>query len=136
MRRPALKAAAKRTQAPIEGGLGGRAIALLVILASLALGYAIPLRTYFTQVSEINELRAAQEKQRRHIEALTEEEARWHDDRYVEIQVRRTLYWVRPGETPLIPIWGHTMDTEQPPPAPKPETWYETLWSSVDAVNG
>ncbi|WP_162908412.1 FtsB family cell division protein, partial [Allorhizocola rhizosphaerae] len=136
VRRPAAKGAAKRTHAPSEGGLGGRAIALLLILAALALGYAYPVRVYLTQVSEIDALRRAQAEQRKHIAALEVEEAKWHDDRYLEIQVRKRLYMVQRGETPLIPIWGDTIDTGKPPAKPKPETWYETLWFSVDAANG
>jgi cell division protein FtsB len=131
-RRPAPQGAAKRTRAPREGGMTGRATALLVILAALALGYAYPVREYFEQRAEIEALAQAQAEQRRRIAALEEEEAKWHDDRYLEIQVRSRLYWVRKGEIPLIPIWEDEVDTGPPPPSPPPKTWYESLWSGLD----
>ena len=135
-RRPVVQGAAKRTHPPTEGGLTGRTIALLLVVATLALAYAYPIREYLTQMAEIDAMTKAQEAQRQHIKALEEQEALWHDDRYLEIQVRKRIYWVQRGEIPLIPIWGDTLDTAQPPAKPKPGTWYETLWSSVDAANG
>jgi cell division protein FtsB len=135
-RRPALPGAAKRLKAQSEGGLSSRAIALLVVLATLALGYAYPVRVYLTQVGEIDALTTSQATQRAHIETLEEEKAKWDDPAYVRIQVRKRLYWVQRGEIPLIPIWGDTLDMGKPPAKPKPDTWYETLLSSVDAANG
>jgi cell division protein FtsB len=111
----------------------GRATVMLIVLAALALGYAYPVREYFTQLSEIRAMTQAQAEQRQRIAALEEEEAKWHDDRYLEIQVRSRLYWVRRGEVPLIPIWEDEVDTGKPPEKPKPSTWYESLWSNVDA---
>jgi cell division protein FtsB len=111
----------------------GRATALLLVLAALALAYAYPVREYFTQMAEIEAMTKAQEEQRQRIAALEEEEAKWHDDRYLEIQVRSRLYWVRRGEVPLIPIWEDQVDTGKPPAPPQPETWYESLLSNLDS---
>jgi cell division protein FtsB len=113
----------------------GRATALLVVLAALALGYAYPVREYLTQRSEIAALAQAQAEQRKRITLLEEEEAKWHDDRYREIQVRSRLYWVRKGEIPLIPIWEDEVDTGRPPPPPPPKNWIDSLWSTLD-TNG
>ncbi len=135
-RRPAAAGAAKRLRAPGSGGLSGRALAFLLVLGALALSYAIPVRIYLEQVAEIDSMTAAQEAQRRHIESLEEEAAKWDDEEYVRIQVRKRLYWVQRGEIPLIPIWGDTVDMGKPPAKPAPTTWYETLMSSVDAANG
>jgi hypothetical protein len=109
---------------------------LLVILAALALGYAYPVRVYLTQQAQIDAMTEAQEQQRHHIEALEEEAAKWGDENYVRIQLRKRFFWVRKGETPLIPVWEGTVDTGKPPAPPKPTNWYETLWTSVDAANG
>ncbi len=135
-RRPAAAGAAKRLRAPGQGGLSGRALAFLLVLAALSLSYAIPVRIYLTQLAEIDSMSQAQEDQRRHIESLEEQAAKWNDEEYVRIQVRKRLYWVQRGEIPLIPIWGDTVDTGKPPAKPAPTTWYETLMSSVDAANG
>jgi cell division protein FtsB len=135
-RRPAAQGAAKRTRAPGEHGLTGRAIAFLVVLAALALGYAYPVRVYLTQVAEIEATTEAQQEQRQRIEALEEEAAKWDDAQYVQIQLRKRFFWVKKGEIPLIPVWEGTLDTGKPPAESKPTNWYETLWSSVDAANG
>lgn len=113
----------------------GRATALMIILAALALGYAYPVREYFTQRAEIQALAKAQDEQRQRIASLEEEEAKWHDDRYLEIQVRSRLYWMRKGEIGLIPIWEDEVDTGRPPPPPPPKNWYDALWSNLD-TNG
>jgi len=113
----------------------GRTTALMIILAALALGYAYPVREYFTQRAEIQAMTKAQAEQRQRIAALEEEEAKWHDDRYLEIQVRSRLYWMRKGEVGLIPIWEDEVDTgSAPAPAPT-KNWYDSLWSNLD-TNG
>lgn len=134
-RRPVPPGTAKRTDAPKEGGIPGRATALLILIAALALGYAYPVREYFGQKAEIEAITRAQDEQRRRIAGLEAEEAKWHDDRYLEIQVRSRLYWVRRGEVALIPLWEDEVDTGKPAPAPKPRTWYESLWEDLD-TNG
>jgi cell division protein FtsB len=135
-RRAAAAGAAKRTTAPSQGGLTGRATVLLVVLAALALGYAYPVRVYLTQTAEIEALQRAQQDQAKHIDDLAAEAAKWQDDEYVRIQVRSRLYWVYPGETPLVPIFdpeGQARDSGTlPAPPPPPDTWYGTLWSSLD----
>jgi Septum formation initiator len=84
-------------------------------------------------------MEAAQADQRRHIQELTEQVAKWHDDEYVRIQARRRFYFVRPGEIPLV-VWDSdttpgdpgTGQTKAPPAAPP---WYDTLWSSIQAAD-
>jgi hypothetical protein len=106
---------------------------------ALALGYTYPVRVYLAQQSDIARMEAAAQEQRRHIQELTEQVAKWQDDEYVRIQARRRFYFVRPGEIPLV-VWdsdktpGDTAGRRtSAPPAPPP--WYETLWSSVRAAD-
>jgi cell division protein FtsB len=136
-RRAAAAGAAKRTTAPNPHGLTGRATALLVILAALALGYAYPVRVYLTQLAEIEALRQSQAEQTERIEGLERQAEKWKDDEYVKAQVRRRFYWVYPGQTPLMPIWDPDRATDKdpaaaPPPAPEPDSWYGKLWSRLD----
>jgi len=132
--------AAKRTTAPRPRRLTGRATVLLVILTALALGYTYPVRVYLDQESDIARMRVAQAEQRARIEGLREEVTKWQDDEYVISQARSRFYFVRPGETPLIPI-SETDDTpvDAAPAAARPEEsaepWYDTLWSSIRAAD-
>jgi cell division protein FtsB len=138
-RRAAAAGAAKRTNAPGQGGLTGRATVLLLLLAILVFGYAIPIRLYLTQVAEIDNLRRSQEAQRAHIGELEQTAEKWRDPEYVRIQVRKRFFYVSPGETPLIPIWdpdGPARDNGTLPTGqPTPDSWYGTLWSSLDEAN-
>jgi cell division protein FtsB len=139
-RRGAPAGAAKRTAAPRPRRLTGRATVLLVILTALALGYTYPVRVYLDQESDIARIEAAQEEQRVRIQGLREEVAKWQDDEYVRIQAKRRFYFVRPGETPLIPVWGDqdpaaAGDPAAPATEQDAEPWYDTLWSSIRAAD-
>ena len=138
-RRAAAAGSAARTTAKGERRLTGRATMLLVVLAALALAYVYPLRVYFGQQDEIAALQAAQERQREHIADLQLTAAKWDDPEYVRIQARSRLYYVRPGEVPLVPIWAPDWAAREagidPDAAKKADQpWYETLWQSVGAA--
>jgi cell division protein FtsB len=139
-RRAAAGRAAKRTPAPRPRRFTGRATALLLVLATLALGYTYPVRVYLAQESEIARMEAAQAAQRQKIGELTEEVAKWQDPAYIEAQARRRFYYVRPGVTPLLVLddpEGAARDAGAAPAtgSPAPDRWYDTLWSSIEAAN-
>lgn len=128
----------KRTVATRPRALTGRATVLAVVLVALALAYTYPVRVYLAQESQIAEMQAAQAAQRAVIAEKAEEVAKWDDPRYVEIQARERLFYVRPGEVPLLvlndPV-GAARDAGGQPPAAAPDRWYDTLWSSLEAAN-
>jgi cell division protein FtsB len=140
-RRAALGGAVKRITAPHPRGLTRRATVLLLVLAALALGYAYPVRVYLSQQSDIARMEAAQAAQRRKISDLTDEVAKWQDDEYVRIQARRRLYYVYPGEIPLVVLLddaGAARDAGANPNAAKKQDsgpWYGKLWSSIEVAN-
>jgi cell division protein FtsB len=138
-RRSVAAGSAARTTAQGQRRLTGRAVILLVVLIALALAYVYPLRVYFGQQDEISALQAAQARQRAHIEELEQTRQKWDDPEYVRIQARRRLFYVRPGEVPLVPIWAPEWAAREagvePSPAIDPDRpWYETLWGSVGAA--
>jgi cell division protein FtsB len=141
-RRAALGGAAKRIAAPTSRGLTRRATILLLVFAALALGYAYPIRVYLSQQSDIARMRAAQAAQRQHINDLTDQVAKWQDDEYIRIQARRRLYYVYPGEIPLVVLMdtaGASRDAGVDPNAGKKQQagpWYGKLWSSIQVANG
>jgi cell division protein FtsB len=140
-RRAALGGAVKRITAPTQRGLTRRATVLLVVLAALALGYAYPVRVYLSQQSDIARMEAAQAAQRQKINDLTDEVTKWQDDEYVRIQARRRLYYVYPGEIPLVVLLddaGAAREAGADPNAGKKEKagpWYGKLWSSIEVAN-
>ena len=137
-RRTAATGATKRTVAPRPRAFTGRATVLIVVLVALALAYTYPVRVYLAQESEIGKMRAAQAAQQEKINGLGEEVAKWQDPEYVRIQARDRLFYVRPGEVPLLVLndpAGAARDAGKPLPTAPPDRWYDTLWGSVAAAN-
>ncbi|BFU46925.1 FtsB family cell division protein [Krasilnikovia sp. MM14-A1004] len=137
-RRSAATGATKRTVAPRPRAFTGRATVLIAVLVILALAYTYPVRVYLAQESQIARMEAAQTAQQATIQGLTEEVEKWQDPEYVRIQARDRLFYVRPGEVPLLVLndpAGAARDAGKPPPAPAPDRWYDTLWSSVAAAD-
>jgi cell division protein FtsB len=130
--------ATKRTVATRPRAFTGRATVLIAVLVVLALAYTYPVRIYLAQESQIGRMEAAQALQQQKINGLTEEVAKWQDPEYVRIQARERLFYVRPGETPLLVYddpAGAARDAGKKPPAAPAANWYSTLWSSVAAAN-
>ncbi|GAA2685469.1 hypothetical protein Apa02nite_030850 [Actinoplanes palleronii] len=130
--------AAKRTAAPRPRALTSRATVLLAVFVVLALAYTYPIRVYLQQESQIAQMEREQTEQRADIAATAKELEKWKDKEYIRIQARKDLYYVRPGETPLLVIndpEGAARDADQKAPAAAPARWYDTLWHSVQAAN-
>lgn len=128
----------KRTVARKPRALTGRATVLIMVFVTLALAYTYPLRVYLAQESQIAQLEADQTTQRKVISDKTEELAKWQDPAYIEAQAREKLFYVRPGETPLLVVndpAGAAQAAGQTAPAAAPDRWYDTLWSSVRAAD-
>ena len=137
-RRTAATGATKRTVAPKPRAFTGRATVLIVVLVALALAYTYPVRVYLAQESQIARMQASQAAQQQTINGLSEEVQKWQDPEYVRIQARDRLFYVRPGEVPLLVLndpAGAAHDSGRPLTTPKPDKWYETLWGSVAAAN-
>ena len=88
-------------------------------------------------MSKIAQLQADQAAQQARIKGLTEEVDKWKDNEYVRIQARDRLFYVRPGEVPLLVLndpAGAARDAGGGA-ADAPDRWYDTLWGSVAAAN-
>ena len=137
-RTAAVAGATKRTVATRPRAFTGRATVLIIVLVVLALAYTYPVRVYLAQESQIAQMQAAQAAQREVIADKAEEVAKWQDDAYVRTQARERLFYVEPGEVPLLVLndpAGAALDAGKEPPAAAPDRWYDTLWSSVAAAN-
>ncbi|MFE9096657.1 septum formation initiator family protein [Streptomyces sp. NPDC007264] len=112
--------------------LTGRAALLALVLCSLIVALAYPMRQYVSQRADIADLERQQEQARRRVEQLRDLKARWQDDAYAEQQIRQRLHYVMPGETGYVVIG--------PRPAEQPRTdrttslrpWYANIWYGVD----
>jgi cell division protein FtsB len=137
-RRAAAAGATKRMVATRPKAFTGRATVLIIVLVALALAYTYPVRVYLAQESQIAQMQAAQATQQARIRGLSEEVDKWNDQEYVRIQARDRLFYVRPGEVPLLVVSdpaAAARDAAKGGAAQAPGRWYDTLWGSVAAAN-
>ncbi|MGK5529878.1 FtsB family cell division protein [Streptomyces sp. URMC 129] len=135
---------------PRRSRLTGRAAILALVVCSLIVALAYPLRQYIQQRAEIDDLRRQAEEERQRVEELRDAKARWQDPAYVEQQARERLQFVRPGEIGFI-LPDADPDAESGEGdgedgdgaddafgtrgAPVPRPWYDNLWDGVDAAD-
>ncbi|WP_306206037.1 FtsB family cell division protein [Actinoplanes sp. RD1] len=137
-RRAAAAGATKRTVATRPKTFTGRAAVLVAVLIALALAYTYPVRVYLAQESQIAQMQADQAAQQATIQGLEEEAEKWNDPKYIAIQARERLQYVRPGEIPLLVYRNDAeaaRDAGGTTAAADPGRWYDTLWGSVAAAN-
>ena len=124
-----------------------RVLVLLALAVVCALVLAPPLRLYLQQQSDISQLRSEIVTREADVAALETEVGLWQEDAYVAAQARGRLNFVMPGETGfVVPDPEPSTDAAAPDPAsaagleaarpdaPPQGTWYDRLWSSVEAV--
>jgi len=121
----------------------------VVILLSLGVVFALviapPLRLYVEQQQDITALRGEIDQRQSDVAALQTEVGLWDDEAYVAAQARERLNFVMPGETGYV-VPDPEPSAEDPAPgaadveglarpdAPLEGTWYDRVWSSVEAV--
>ena len=124
------------TRAGRRGRLGrlspGRIAVLLLVVVTLVVSAALPLREFLSQRGEIADLAAANAEARERVAELAAERARQDDPEHVAAEARRRLHFVMPGETAYVVI---------PPPeslqdeAEQDAPWYDRLWDSVEQAD-
>ncbi|MEH1167606.1 septum formation initiator family protein [Micromonospora sp. CPCC 205539] len=139
-RRTAAGGAVKRLAAPHPRRFTGRATVLFAVLIALALAYTYPVRVYLDQQADIERMEAAQAEQEKVIADLQAEAAKWQDNEYIKTQARERFFMGRPGEKMMVVLHdpdGAARDAGSSGPAAPaaPVTWYDTLWSSIQAAD-
>ncbi len=131
----------KRLSAPHPRRFTGRATVLFAVLIALALAYTYPVRVYLDQQADIERMEAAQAVQEAEIAKLTAEAANWQDDEYIKTQARERFFMGPPGEKMMVVLHdpeGAARDAGKSAGSTAPAgpvTWYDTLWSSVQAAD-
>jgi cell division protein FtsB len=115
--------------------LTGRAALLVLVLCSLIVALAYPMRQYVSQRAQIADLERQQQEARRRVEQLRDLKARWQDDAYAEQQIRQRLHYVMPGETGYIVIDPDAVTQSRTDKTTAARPWYTNLWDGIDNVD-
>lgn len=122
-----------------------RVVVLLALAVVCALVLAPPLRLYVQQQQDIAALRTEIDQREADVDALETEVGLWDDEAYVAAQARERLNFVMPGEIGYVvpdpepsvedgSEPGADVAAVQRPDAPPEGTWYDRVWTSVEAV--
>jgi cell division protein FtsB len=109
-------------------------VVLAAVLCLLALTLAVPMRTYFSQQTEFDELRASNVQLQLEVSEYEEKVAEQNDPAYIAAQARERLQFVMPGEKPLLmqyPVPPEKTDEERKAEAEAANPWYTNLMGSI-----
>ena len=112
--------------------LTGRAALLALVLCSLIVALAYPMRQYVSQRAEVADLERQREQARQRVEQLRDLKARWQDDAYAEQQIRQRLHYVLPGETGYVVIDPDAAKQSRAERGAADRPWYTDVWDGVD----
>ena len=101
---------------------------LVLVVVTLVVSAALPLREFVSQRGEIAELAAANAAATDRVEELAAERERLDDPDHIAAEARRRLHYVLPGETAYIVLPAEPA-AEQDEADDQP--WYSQLWDSV-----
>ncbi|MDI9895047.1 septum formation initiator family protein [Rhodococcus sp. IEGM 1381] len=132
----------RRPKMPERTFLGlstGRAVILGVVVCALALTLAVPLRTYFSQRSELESVLAERQALQNDVDDLRTQKSQLDEPSRIAADARERLRFVMPGETPyqvqLPGDYGKTLEelaTDSAPTGP----WYTDLWNTAVQPQG
>lgn len=115
--------------------LTGRAALLVLVLCTLIVALAYPIRQYVSQRADIAETERERDQARRRVEQLRDLKARWQDDAYAEQQIRQRLHYVLPGETGYVVIDPDAAKQSRADLGAADRPWYTNVWDGVDKAD-
>ncbi|MGW3942687.1 FtsB family cell division protein [Streptomyces phaeochromogenes] len=115
--------------------LTGRAALLALVLCTLVVALAYPIRQYVSQRAEVADLQREREQARQRVEQLRDLKARWQDDAYAEQRIRERLHYVMPGETGYIVIDPDAAKKTRTDQTAADRAWYANVWDGVDKAD-
>lgn len=124
------------------GSTARRAAILAVVVCVLTLTIAGPVRTYFAQRAEMNQLKAAEAQLRSQIDDLEQQKVKLADPVFIAAQARERLGFVMPGDIPYqVQLPASATQPVGPgtegAPVKSTDPWYTSLWHTIaDAPHG
>ncbi|MFP1629101.1 FtsB family cell division protein [Streptomyces sp. 5K101] len=115
--------------------LTGRAAFLALVVCSLVVALAYPMRQYVSQRAEIAEQERRMADAREQVERLRDEKARLQDDMYIRRLARDHLHYVLPGETGYTVIDPETAEERREDEGAADRPWYSNVWNGVDRAD-
>ncbi|GAA2882410.1 septum formation initiator family protein [Streptomyces mexicanus] len=112
--------------------LTGRAALLALVLCSLVVALAYPMRQYVSQREDIADLKRQKRQAQERVQQLRDLKARWQDDAYAEQQIRQRLHYVLPGETGYTMVDPGTAKQSRAEQGTARRPWYINVWYGVD----
>lgn len=117
-----------------EGLDAKRAIVLALVVSVVALTLAMPVRTYFSQRGEFEQLRASNDRLQTEVTDYQQKVNEQGDPAYIEAKARERLQFVRPGEKALVMMYpgdDARMAAQKKAQERARNPWYGNLWESV-----
>ncbi|GAA3372289.1 cell division protein DivIC [Streptomyces sannanensis] len=115
--------------------LTGRAALLALVVCTLVVALAYPMRQYVSQRAEIAEQERLAEQEREKVEKLRDEKARLQDPAYIRRLAREHLHYVLPGETGYTVAGPDAADGRRTDRGAADRPWYSNLWDGVDKAD-
>ncbi|MFE1439450.1 septum formation initiator family protein [Streptomyces sp. NPDC058739] len=112
--------------------LTGRAALLALVVCTLVVALAYPMRQYVAQRAEIADMERQRQQAQERVEQLRDLKARWQDDAYAEQQIRQRLHYVMPGETGYIVADPDAARQSRADTGAADRPWYSNVWDGVD----
>ena len=115
--------------------LTGRAAFLALVVCSLVVALAYPMRQYVSQQSDIDEQQRLTREAGQRVEELRDEKARLQDDAYIKRLAREHLHYVMPGETGFTMADPGAAKQQRPDQGASDRPWYSNLLDGVDSAD-
>jgi cell division protein FtsB len=115
--------------------LTGRAALLAIVVCTLVVALAYPIRQYVSQRAEIADLQRQKRQAAARVEQLRDLKARWRDDAYAEQRIRERLHYVLPGETGYIVIEPGAARQSHTQQGAADRSWFANMWDGVDKAD-
>ncbi|MEV8526784.1 MULTISPECIES: septum formation initiator family protein [unclassified Streptomyces] len=112
--------------------LTGRAALLALVLCSLIVALAYPMRQYVSQRADISEQQRKAADAQRAVEQLRDEKARLQDDAYIKRLAREHLHMQFPGETSFTVVDPDAAKSRRDDKGATGRAWHSNLWDGVD----
>lgn len=115
--------------------LTGRAALLALVLCTLVVALAYPIRQYVSQRGEVEDLQRQQQEAKERVDRLRDEKARWQDDSYAEQRIRERLHMVMPGESGYVVPDPRSTASSRAEQGEADRPWYSNVWDGVDKAD-